>query len=152
MIGPCDHAVKVFKQGPCVKSFGWIVRRLNDQQIKFSGHAALDQQLGRTADDRQLEPRQSCGKFGEEGLKCASGGTGPAQVAVAIHTAITALEGQVVPQSIKLPLAEAEYPNLKDGQDYYSAQSDNFFVGNSFPTCGINFTAQEIMGQTKENK
>ena len=96
--------------------------------------------------------RKFCGKFGEEGLKCASGGTGPAQVAVAIHTAITALEGQVVPQSIKLPLAEVEYPNFKDGQDYYSAQSDNFFVGNSFPTCHINFTAQEIMGQTKENK
>ena len=31
-------------------------------------------------------------------------------------------------------------------------KSDNFFVGNSFPTCGINFTAQEIMGQTKENQ
>ena len=29
---------------------------------------------------------------------------------------------------------------------------DNFFVGNSFPTCDINFTAAEIMGQTKENK
>jgi ribose transport system substrate-binding protein len=96
--------------------------------------------------------RKFCGKLGDEGLKCASGGTGPAQVAVAIHTAIAALEGQVVPQSIKLPLAEAEYPNLKDGQDYYSAQSDNFFVGNSFPTCHINFTAQEIMGQSKDNK
>ena len=32
------------------------------------------------------------------------------------------------------------------------ALSDNFFVGNSFPTCGINFTAQEIMGQTEANK
>ncbi|MGA2792276.1 MAG: sugar ABC transporter substrate-binding protein [Roseiarcus sp.] len=96
--------------------------------------------------------RKFCGKMGEEGLKCASGGTGPAQVAVAIHTAISALEGQVVPQSIKLPLAEVEYPNFKDDENYYSKQSDNFFVGNSFPTCHINFTAQEIMGQTKENK
>ena len=96
--------------------------------------------------------RKFCGKMGEEGLKCASGGTGPAQVAVAIHTAIAALEGEVVPQSIKLPLAEVEYPNFKDGENYYSKESDNFFVGNSFPTCHINFTAQEIMGQTKENK
>jgi hypothetical protein len=32
------------------------------------------------------------------------------------------------------------------------AQSDNFFVGNAFPTCGINFTAQEIMGQSEANK
>src|SRR5512135_2979405 len=96
--------------------------------------------------------RKFCGKYGAEGLKCASAGTGPAQVAVAIKTAIAALEGKVVPQAIKLPLAKAETPNMKDGSDYYPAQSDNFFVGNSFPTCGINFTAQEIMGQTEANK
>jgi ribose transport system substrate-binding protein len=96
--------------------------------------------------------RKFCAKFSADGRKCASGGTGPAQVAVAIHTAIVALEGGVVPQSVKLPLAEVEDPNFKDGQDFYSAQSDNFFVGNSFPTCHINFTAQEIMGQTKDNK
>ena len=95
--------------------------------------------------------RKFCGKYGAQGLKCASAGTGPAQVAVAIKTAIAALEGKVVPQSVKLPLARAEYPNMKEGTDYYPAQSDNFFVGNSFPTCGINFTAQEIMGQTEAN-
>ena len=43
-------------------------------------------------------------------------------------------------------------PTSRTGENYYAAQSDNFFVGNSFPTCNINFTAQEIMGQTKENK
>ncbi|MBZ6079171.1 sugar ABC transporter substrate-binding protein [Microvirga puerhi] len=96
--------------------------------------------------------RKFCAKYSADGLKCASGGTGPAQVAVAIKTAIAALEGNVVPQSIKLPLARVEDPNLKDGQDYYSEQSDNFFVGNAFPTCGINFTAQEIMGQSEANQ
>jgi len=95
--------------------------------------------------------RKFCGKYGAQGLKCSSAGTGPAQVAVAIKTAIAALEGKVVPQSVKLPLAKAEYPNMKEGTDYYPAQSDNFFVGNSFPTCGINFTAQEIMGQSEAN-
>jgi ribose transport system substrate-binding protein len=95
--------------------------------------------------------RKFCGKYGEQGLKCASAGTGPAQVAVAIKTAIAALEGKVVPQSVRLPLAKAEYPNLKDGTDFYASQPDNFFVGNAFPTCGINFTAQEIMGQTEAN-
>ena len=49
--------------------------------------------------------RKFCAKYSGQGLKCASGGTGPAQVAVAIKVAIAALEGQVVPQSIKLPLA-----------------------------------------------
>ena len=63
-----------------------------------------------------------------------------------------ALEGKVVPQSIKLPLAIVEDPGFKDGENYYSEQSDNFFVGNSFPTCGINFTAQEIMGQSEANQ
>jgi len=96
--------------------------------------------------------RKFCAKHASEGLKCSSAGTGPAQVAVAIKTAIAALEGQVVPQSVKLPLAIVEDPNFKEGQDYFPDQSDNFFVGNSFPTCGINFTAQEIMGQTKENQ
>jgi ribose transport system substrate-binding protein len=96
--------------------------------------------------------RKFCGKYSSQGLKCASGGTGPAQVAVAIKTAIAALEGKVVPQSVKLPLARVEDPNFKDGVNFYAAQSDNFFVGNAFPTCGINFTAQEIMGQTEANK
>jgi ribose transport system substrate-binding protein len=36
--------------------------------------------------------------------------------------------------------------------NFYSAESDNFFVGNSFPTCGINFNAAEIMAQSKENQ
>ena len=96
--------------------------------------------------------RKFCAKYSGDGLKCSSGGTGPAQVAVAIKTAIAALEGQVVPQSVKLPLARVEDPGFKDGDNFYSKLSDNFFVGNSFPTCGINFTAQEIMGQSEANK
>jgi len=96
--------------------------------------------------------RKFCGKFSSEGLKCSSAGTGPAQVAVAIKTALAALHGQVVPQSVKLPLAIVEDPGFKDGENYYSDQSDNFFVGNAFPTCGIEFTAQQIMGQSEKNE
>ena len=94
--------------------------------------------------------RKLCAAHAGEGLKCVSAGTGPAQVAVAIKVAISALEGQVVPQSIKLPSAIVADPDFKKDQDYYPDQSDNFFVGNAFPTCGINFTAQEIMSQTKD--
>lgn len=96
--------------------------------------------------------RKFCAAHAGDGLKCTSAGTGPAQVAVAIKTAIAALEGNVVPQSVKLPLAIVSDPDFKAGQDYFPDQSDNFFVGNSFPTCGINFTAQEIMGQSQENQ
>ncbi|MFO1144131.1 MAG: sugar ABC transporter substrate-binding protein [Amaricoccus sp.] len=96
--------------------------------------------------------RKFCAQYSAEGLKCTSAGTGPAQVAVAIKTAIDALEGNVVPQSVKLPLAVASDPDMKEGTDYFPDDSDNFFVGNSFPTCNIEFSAQEIMGQTKENQ
>jgi ribose transport system substrate-binding protein len=96
--------------------------------------------------------RKFCGAHAKDGLVCSSAGTGPAQVAVAIKTALDALQGNVVPQSVKLPLAIVEDPDFKDGENYYSTQSDNFFVGNAFPTCGINFTAQEIMGQSEANQ
>ena len=41
--------------------------------------------------------RKFCGAKASEGLVCSSAGTGPAQVAVAIKTAIDALEGKVDP-------------------------------------------------------
>ena len=91
--------------------------------------------------------RKACARFGEAGLHCASGGTGPAQVAVALKVALAALEGRVVPQSIRLPLATVTHPDLKDGRDYYSGVSDGFFVGNAFPTCGIAFTPSEILAR-----
>ena len=66
--------------------------------------------------------------------------------------ASTRSRARSIPQSVRLPLAIVADPDFKDGENYYADQSDNFFVGNSFPTCGINFTAQEIMGQTKDDK
>src|SRR4051812_16064961 len=62
--------------------------------------------------------RKFCATKNAEGLKCTSAGTGPAQVAVAIKTAIAALKGEVVPQSVKLPLAIVSDPDFKAGQDY----------------------------------
>ena len=69
-----------------------------------------------------------------------------------MKTAIAALGGEVVPQSIRLPLAHVEDPDFKAGVNTFPDQTDNFFVGNSFPTCGINFTAQEIMGRSEANQ
>jgi ribose transport system substrate-binding protein len=95
--------------------------------------------------------RKACAKYAADGLKCSSSGSGPAQVAVAMKTAIDALKGNVVPQYVALPLPNVEDPDFKDGVNYFSTASDNFFVGNSYPTCGINFDAQEILGQTEKN-
>lgn len=96
--------------------------------------------------------RKFCSQYSAEGLKCSSAGSGPAQVAVAIKTAIDALKGKVIPQAINLPLDITEDPDFVEGTNFYSKESDNFFVGNSFPTCGINFSAAEIMGQSEANQ
>jgi ribose transport system substrate-binding protein len=96
--------------------------------------------------------RKLCNQYAAKGLHCSSAGTGPAQVAVTIKAAISALQGEKVPQSIALPTAYVEYPNIKEGQDFYPAQSDNFFVGNSFPACKIGFSADEIMQKSEANQ
>jgi ribose transport system substrate-binding protein len=96
--------------------------------------------------------RKFCAQYGTQGLKCTSAGSGPAQVAVAIKTALAALEGQTIPVAIKLPLDITDDSKLKAGVNYFPNESDNFFVGNSFPTCGINFSAQEIMKQNQGNQ
>ncbi|WP_233805210.1 sugar ABC transporter substrate-binding protein [Paraburkholderia sp. HP33-1] len=96
--------------------------------------------------------RKFCAQYGAQGLKCTSAGTGPAQVAVAIKTALAALDGQTIPVAIKLPLDVTDDSMLKAGVNYFPNDSDNFFVGNSFPTCGINFSAQEIMKQSQGNQ
>jgi ribose transport system substrate-binding protein len=96
--------------------------------------------------------RKLCAQYAASGLHCSSTGTGPAQVAVSIKVAIAALRGEKVPQSIALPASYVEYPNIKEGADFYPNLSDNFFVGNSFPDCQIGFTAQEIMGKSEANQ
>jgi len=96
--------------------------------------------------------RKLCAKYADQGLHGSSGGTGPAQVAVTIKSAILALQGNPVPQSISLPVSYVEWPNMKEGQDYYPSLQDNFFVGNSFPACSIGFTAEEIMGKSEANQ
>ena len=96
--------------------------------------------------------RKLCAQYAAKGLHCSSAGTGPAQVAVTIKAAISALQGEKVPQSISLPASYVEYPNIKEGSDFYPALSDNFFVGNSFPVCKIGFSAEVIMGKSEANQ
>jgi len=96
--------------------------------------------------------RKLCAKYADQGLHGSSAGTGPAQVAVTIKAAIAALQGEPIPQAISLPVSYVEYPNMKEGQDYYPDLNDNFFVGNSFPACNIGFAATEIMGKSQANE
>lgn len=96
--------------------------------------------------------RKLCAEHAADGLHCSSAGTGPAQVAVTIKAAIAALEGERLPQAIALPASYVEYPNMKEGEAFYSKLNDNFFVGNSFPDCKIGLAAEEIMGKSEANQ
>ena len=40
---------------------------------------------------------------------------------------------------------------MKEGDNYYPASADNFFVGNNFPACGVNITEGEIMSKSETN-
>lgn len=140
-------AEAIAKNGP----FDGIISQAGDagvvQALLDAGHPFVP-----FAGEAENGFRKLCAQYASQGLKCSSGGTGPAQVAVAIKVAIAALEGQVVPQSIKLPAATVQYPDFQEGEDYFPDQPEDFFVDNSFPGCGIRFTAQEIMKQTHESQ
>ena len=64
--------------------------------------------------------RKLCAEHAAEGLMCASAGQTPALVAVAIKTAISALQGNVMPQYISVPIPYVEHPGFEDGVNFYS--------------------------------
>jgi ribose transport system substrate-binding protein len=83
-------------------------------------------------------------------LTCQSGGTGPAQSAVAVKTALAALQGKVIPQSIALPTS-VDYSPFKQGTNVFPKLPGSFFAGNNFPSCDIGFSAEEIATQSSSN-
>ncbi|HET6469152.1 MAG TPA: sugar ABC transporter substrate-binding protein [Geminicoccaceae bacterium] len=87
----------------------------------------------------------------QDGLKGLSYGQSPGLVAISIKAAISALEGHPLPQLISIPIPVADYTTLKDGVNYWSDLTDNFFAVNEFPPCDVNLTAVEIMGKTAED-
>jgi len=86
-----------------------------------------------------------------EGLKGMSYGQSPALVAIATKAAISALQGNVMPQLISIPIPVATYKTLKAGENYWPDLNANFFAPNQFTPCGVNFTAPEIMSQSETN-
>jgi len=86
-----------------------------------------------------------------EGLHAISIGQSPGLVAIAMKAAVSALEGNVMPQLISVPLPEATYDQLVDGVNYWTNLPDNFFTVNEFPPCGVNITGPAIMAQSEAN-
>ena len=84
-----------------------------------------------------------------EGLEGISIGQSPGLVAIAMKAAISALEGNVMPQLISVPLPVATFDQLEDGKNYWTDLPDNFFTVNEFPPCGVNITGPAIMAQSE---
>lgn len=94
--------------------------------------------------------RLMCNDNHDAGMHCQSGGTGPAQSAVAVKVAIAAVKGEVIPQSIALPTSFSFSP-YKVGEEVFPDLPGSAFTGNNFPACNIGFTAEELASQTGDN-
>jgi len=94
--------------------------------------------------------RLMCNDNHDKGMHCQSGGTGPAQSAVALKVALAAVKGEVVPQGVALPTSFSFSP-YKVGVEAFPELPGSTFTGNSFPACNIGFTAEEIAKQTGDN-
>jgi ribose transport system substrate-binding protein len=96
--------------------------------------------------------RKLCAENADKGLLCSSAGQSPGLVAIATKTAMTALQGEVLPQFISVPIPLVEHPDFKAGENYYPDLGDNFFTPNEFPPCGVNIKATEIMGKSETDQ
>jgi ribose transport system substrate-binding protein len=95
--------------------------------------------------------RKLIAKHAGEGLKGLSYSQSPGLVSISMKAAISALEGNPMPQLISVPIPVVDYTTLKDNVNYWSNLSDNFFAANEFPACGVNVTAPEIMAKDAKN-
>ncbi|WP_346907682.1 sugar ABC transporter substrate-binding protein [uncultured Roseibium sp.] len=93
--------------------------------------------------------RKLVAKYADKGLKGISIGQSPGLVAISMKAAISALEGNVMPQLISVPLPVADYTELKDGVNFWTDLPDNFFTVNEFPPCGVNISGPAIMSQSE---
>lgn len=114
------------------------------QALKDAGHPWVP-----VAGESENGFRKAIAEYSDEGLKGISIGQSPGLVAIAMKAAISALEGNVMPQLISVPLPVATYDQLEDGANYWSDLPDNFFTVNEFPPCGVNISGPAIMAQTE---
>ena len=91
--------------------------------------------------------RKLMAEHADEGLKGISIGQSPGLVAIAMKAAVSALEGNPMPQLISVPLPMATYDELEDGKNFWTDLPDNFFTVNEFPPCDVNISGPAIMAQ-----
>jgi ribose transport system substrate-binding protein len=93
--------------------------------------------------------RKLIAQFSAKGMKGLSLGDSPGLAAIAIKATLEGLQGKVLPQKISVPIPSASDATLKDGENYYSKLSDNFFTPNEFPPCGVNVSSVKIMNESE---
>ncbi|HEX3696491.1 MAG TPA: sugar ABC transporter substrate-binding protein [Polyangia bacterium] len=93
--------------------------------------------------------RKLIAKYHTKGMKGLSLGQSPGLAAIAMKAVIEGLQGKVLPQKISVPIPAADDTTLKDGDNYYSKLSDNFFTPNEFPPCGVNISGVKIMNESE---
>ncbi len=96
--------------------------------------------------------RKLCSQHSGDGLKCSSAVQSPGLVAIAAKTALTALQGETLPQYVSVPIPLTEDPDWEPGVNYFPDLTDNFFAANAWPPCGVNITATEIMAKTEADQ
>jgi ribose transport system substrate-binding protein len=93
--------------------------------------------------------RKLIARYHAKGMKGLSLGQSPGLAAIATKAVIEGLQGRVLPQKISVPIPAADHTTLKDGDNYYSKLSDNFFTPNEFPPCGVNISGVKIMNESE---
>ena len=90
-------------------------------------------------------------EHGPNGLKGDSIGQSPGLVAIAMKAALSALEGNVMPQLISVPIPSNTWDELEAGVNYWPDLTDNFFTTNEFPACDVNIPGPAIMSKSADN-
>jgi ribose transport system substrate-binding protein len=116
------------------------------QALKDAGHPWVP-----VAGESENGFRKAIAQYKDDGLKGISIGQSPGLVAVAMKAAVSALEGNPMPQLISVPLPVADYTTLEDGKNFWSDLPDNFFTVNEFPPCGVNISGPAIMAKDESD-
>ncbi|WP_243628115.1 sugar ABC transporter substrate-binding protein [Rhodovulum sp. BSW8] len=114
------------------------------QALLASGHPMVP-----VAGESENGFRKLVAQHADEGLRGISIGQSPGLVAIAMKAAISALEGNPVPQLISVPLPVATYDQLQDGVNHWKDLPDTFFTVNECPPCGVNITGPAIVAQSE---
>ena len=85
------------------------------------------------AGEGENEFRKQIAEHDKDGLKGLSYGQSPALVAISMKAAISALQGNVMPQLISIPIPVATYKTLKAGENYWPDLKANFFAAEPVP-------------------